>query len=279
VISPKNYLSIVLIKTNEIMNPKLKAIIIEDHAIDVIVICHLIKNVSPDIEICGNAANIAQAVELIELHQPDIIFMDIELSDGSAFQVIEILQRKDTPIGALIFMSATQRYDYAVKGIEYACLSFMSKPLTERAVRDAIDKVKNQHTHRFEIETLLAHHQKKSNKILLPIIRHGREIVESDAINYFEAEGQCTNVHLIDGSFITALRILGHFKKLLSTETDPPFFLIHQSFLINVDQVKSFNLLKHSVIMKNDITLETSRRHGANFKNYWQEYDKKIISK
>jgi two-component system, LytTR family, response regulator len=255
------------------MNSPLKLIILDSNPTDVIVLRHLLKLVSPDIEICGDAQSVTQAVTLIETHHPDIIFSDIILSDGDAFQVFEKLRQNNIPIEALVCMSNTERYDYAVKAIEYGCLAFLTKPLSESTVGHAIAKAKMVYTHRIEMETLQGQLQKKSTKLLIPTAHNGREIVESDMINYFEASGQCTVVHLINGTHITAFRILGHFKKLLAN--DAHFFLIHQSFLVNVNQVKSFHLPKHKVTMKNNVSLEASRRYGSNFKDYWRDYDKK----
>jgi two-component system, LytTR family, response regulator len=258
------------------MNPKLRLAIIEDNSIDVIVLKHLISVISSDIEICGHATTVEQAITLIETQQPDIIFSDIELLGGNAFQVFEKLREKNTPVGELIFMSGTQHYDYVIKAINFTCLAFISKPLIEKEVKYAIDKAITRHTHRSQIETLMAHHSKK-NKIAIPVAHHVREIVDIDTINYLEANGQCTIFHFKNKTAITAFRILGYFKKLLADDSD--FFLIHQSFLVNVDEIKSFQIKTHTVTMKNDVTLEASRRYGSKFKDYWDTFRNKMPPK
>jgi two-component system, LytTR family, response regulator len=259
------------------MSPKLKLAIIEDNSIDTIVLKHLIKVISSDIEICGHAETVEQAIALIEVQQPDIIFSDIELSNGTAFQVFEKLYEKNIPIGELVFMSGAQRFDYVVKAINFACLAFVSKPLVENDVRFALEKANARHTHRSQIETLLAHTQQKKQKIVIPVAQHVREIVDIESINYFEAKGQCTIVHFKDKTAITAFRILGHFKKLLTDDLD--FFLIHQSFLVNVNEVKSFQIKTHTVKMKNSVLLEASRRHASIFKDYWDSFNKRMPPK
>jgi CheY-like chemotaxis protein len=99
--------SIFLNQNNETMNPKLTLAIIEDNPIDVIILRHIISIVASDIEICSTAANIVDAIALIEKHRPEIIISDIQLADGSAFQLLEQLQKKKISIGELIFMSGT----------------------------------------------------------------------------------------------------------------------------------------------------------------------------
>jgi two-component system, LytTR family, response regulator len=259
------------------MNQNLKLLIIEDNPIDTIVVRHLLKIISPNLEICGEAIGVEQSVSLIETLQPDIILSDIELADGSAFDVFKKLHEKNVPFGEIIFMSSTQHFDYAVKAIEFACLALISKPLTENVLQKALKKASDQRTNQIQIETLLAHHQKKSNKLVVPIAQNSKEIIHSDTVNYFEAAGQCTYIHFVDGSRLTAFRILGHFKKLLASDSN--FFLVHHSFLVNVNQVKNFHPKTHQITMKNNISIEASRRYGSSFKDYWNEYDKLEKSK
>jgi two-component system, LytTR family, response regulator len=252
------------------MNANLKLLIIEDNPIDTIIVRHLLKIVAADIEICGEAISVAQAVALLETHRPDIILSDIELTDGSAFEVLKKLHEKNVPFGEIIFMSSTERYDYAVKAIECACLALISKPLSESTLRNALEKAYVQRTQREQIETLLEHHQKRNNKLVIPIAQNGKEIIDSDTINYFEAAGQCTIIHFVDGSRLTAFRILGHFKKILADNRN--FFLVHHSFLINVNHVRNFHIKTHQIVMKNNSSVEASRRHGSNFSDYWRNF-------
>jgi two-component system, LytTR family, response regulator len=259
------------------MNLNLTLLIIEDNPIDTIIVRHLLKTVSPNLEICGEAIGVEQAITLIETLQPNIILADIELADGSAFEILKKLHEKKVPFGEIIFMSSTERYDYAIKAIEYACLALIQKPLSENVLREALEKAYNQQTNHVQIETLLAHHQKKSNKLVVPIAQHGKEIIDSETINYFEATGQCTIIHFIDGTRLTAFRILGHFKKLLVDDSN--FFLVHHSYLVNVNQVKKFHHKTNQVTMKNNISIEASRRYGSNFKDYWNESGKLAKSK
>jgi two-component system, LytTR family, response regulator len=249
------------------MKTPLKLIILDSNSLDVITIRHLLKIVSPDIEICGDADNVAQAISLIDEHRPDIVFSDVQLSDGTAFQVFETLRQNNTPLGSLICTTNTETFEAVVTALEYDCVAFLSKKnLSQNSLAHALAKVHDKYKH----EALLTQLPKKQNKIAIPVAHNGREIVDINSINHFEAMGQCTLVHLVNGTQITAFRILGHFKKQLTPEYN--FFLIHHSLLINVEQVKSFHLVKHKVTMKNNISLEASRRQGSSFKEYWREF-------
>jgi two-component system, LytTR family, response regulator len=252
------------------MNLKLTLLIIEDNPIDTIIVRHLLKTVSPHVEICGEAVAVEEAVTLIETLQPNIILSDIELADGSAFEILKKLHEKKVPFGEIIFMSSTEHYDYAVKAIEYACVALIQKPLSENVLRQALEKAYNQRTNQVQIETLLAHQQEKNHKLVVPIAHNGKEFVDFETINYFEAAGQCTIVHFVDGTYLTAFRILGHFKKLLVDDRN--FFLVHQSFLVNVSQVRNFHHKTHKITMKNNNSIEASRRYRSSFKDYWNGF-------
>lgn len=254
------------------MNVNLRLLIIEDNPIDTIIVRHLLKIVAPKIEICGEAISVIQAVSLIETLQPDIILSDVELSDGSAFEIFEQLHEKHIPFGEIIFMSSTERYDYVTKAIDYACLAYISKPLFENSLRNALEKAYNHQTQLAQSETQMTYHPKNNNKLVIPIAQNGKEIIDIETINYFEAAGQCTIIHFVDGTRLTAFRILGYFKKLLSD--DKNFFLVHHSFLLNVNHVKNFYIKTHEIVMKNSSAVETSRRHGSSFNNYWRSHNK-----
>ena len=251
------------------MSQKLKAVIIEDNPISVIILRHCLRVVNPEIEICGDANSINQAVILIETYSPDIIFLDIELKDGLSFQVADIIRQKGRHLGDLVFTSETERYEYLLKAIEYACLDFLPKPITENAVRRVIEKAQERYKHRILFEHLQEHKPQKKPKILIPIAQNSKEAVEIAKIAYFEAKGQCTIVHLSDGSYITAFRILGYFKKLLAE--NPDFYQIHHALLVNIAQIKCFRHKTHEITMLNGVVLEASRRLSAGFKGFWNE--------
>jgi two-component system, LytTR family, response regulator len=251
----------------------MKVIIIEDNSIDTAILTHILQKISPDINICGNAKNINQAIELIENHQPDVIFSDIALKDGSAFHVFETLKQKNIPISALIFMSSSQNFENALKAIAHNCLAFMTKPLSKSIVSDALNKANIHINNPVEINILSAQHP-VNRKIIVSIAHNNKIIIDKDTINYFEAKGQCTIIHLVNGTHMTAFHILGYYQKLLVDDTD--FFLIHRSFLVNLKQVKNFQSKTNKITVGNNIVLTFSRRHGLLFKAYWNKLYQKF---
>ena len=118
--------------------------------------------------------------------------------------------------------------------------------------------------------TKLQEQDKRNTQIIIPTAHNVKQAISIADITHFEADEHTTKVHLSDGKIVTAFRILGHFKKMLLD--DYPFFHIHNSLLINVDQVKSYDYAQLTITLKNGQQLKASRRYGKGFKKYWDDF-------
>ena len=113
----------------------MKALIVEDEAIARARLAKLITANFKDIEICGETDSIRATVEYVDTHPaPDIIFMDVELSDGDCF---EFFRQRD--LNSCIVM--TTAYDaYAIKAFETGSLDYLLKPIGEEALARAVGR-------------------------------------------------------------------------------------------------------------------------------------------
>lgn len=109
----------------------------------------------------------------------------------------------------------------------------------------------------------------RSRHLIIPTAHNNKISVSIADITYFEADGPTTIVHFKDKSNLIAFRILGYFKKMLLA--DHPFFLIHNSLLLNTEQIRAFDYAKLTINLTNGESLKTSRRLGKQFKKYWAE--------
>lgn len=251
-----------------------KTVIIEDNPDSAAVLRRIITENHPDLEIVAEANSVALASEILVKHQPDMAFMDIELAPGTSFDVLADLN-KIRPIGfEIIFITAHQRYDYATRAIDFSSLAFLNKPIDPELLRGAIEKAKDKQTRKIQIDQLLAKLQtdnQRTTQIVIPTTNQHKIAVGIADILYFEADGQTTNVHLSNGSIVVAFKILGHFKKMLMDEHS--FFLIHNSLLLNVEQVHSFKKTNFEITLKNGKKLTASRRSGKDFKKCWETFN------
>ena len=253
-----------------------RTVIIEDNPDNAAVLRRIITENHPDLEIVAEANSVALAKEILVRHQPDIAFMDIELTPGTSFDVLADLNTTQTIGFEIIFITAHQRYDYATRAIDFSSLAFLSKPIDPEILRGGIEKAKDKQTRKIQIDQLLAKLQDTQEtpaKIIIPTTNGHKIAVLLADILYFKADGQTTNVHLSDGSIVVAFKILGHFKKMLMDEHS--FFLVHHALLLNVEQVHAFRSKGAKITLKNGDILTASRRSGADFNDYWATYNRK----
>ena len=119
-----------------------------------------------------------------------------------------------------------------------------------------------------DLLTQLQARNNRNSQILIPTANNNKTAVSIADITHFKADGQMTVVHFKDKSVLTAFRMLGYFKDKLLAEH--PFFLIHHSFLLNVEHVQSYDTAKGAIVLKNGVLLTSSRRYRKDFKIYWE---------
>ena len=113
----------------------MKALIVEDEPRAQRVLENLLRTHFPDMEITGHTASVKETVAWLAGHRPDVIFMDVELSDGTCFDIFA-----QTPVQAQVIM--TTAYDsYAVKAFEVNSVDYLLKPVEEEDLRRAVGRV------------------------------------------------------------------------------------------------------------------------------------------
>src|ERR1700741_3689776 len=114
----------------------MKALIIEDEQKSREMLATLIKKNFSDITIVGLGKNVAEGVELIKTTQPDLLFLDISMPDGTGFDVLEKVQGLKFDI---IFTTATDKH--ALKAIKYSACDYLLKPIDIDELKVAVDKL------------------------------------------------------------------------------------------------------------------------------------------
>lgn len=216
------------------MKKGINAVIIEDEHFARQALKQDIQNHFPEIEIRGMASGVVSGAKLIRKYQPDLIFLDIELEDGIAFDLIEIM---DSLEAGIIFTTGSE--EYAIKAFRIAAIDYLIKPIQIDQLKEAIEKF-----HKFRkfekprIDLLRSHIQEagKTKKIALNT-QEKISIVENDKIIFCTSNGNYTQFHLEDGSKILVARTLKEFEFLLG-ERD--FLRPHQSHLVNINHIKEY---------------------------------------
>lgn len=203
----------------------------------------------PHISILADCENIEQAKSAILKHKPQLVFLDIEMPHGNAFDLLEQWGTIDFEI---IFITAFSQY--AVQAFALSAAHYLLKPLDIEELEKAVDAVSQQIEEKQKInraEILLqnieaVHNQNR--KLVLPTME-GLEVVRMSEILYCKAEDNFTIFHFTDGRKLMICRNLKFFESALSHFG---FCRIHRSHIINLEYIKRYVKGKGgSVIMEN----------------------------
>lgn len=227
----------------------IRTIIVEDEEQKRISLRKMLNELRPDVEIVGEAADVNSAMEIIKKQNPDLVFLDIKLPDGTSFDLLEQL----SPINfKIIFVTAFQ--EYAVQAFKFSAVDYILKPISAQELTDAIDKAVNilWAEYNMKINTLLQNHNAfdpNEKRIILKTIDKVY-VVKMNEIVRCESDASYCHFLLMDGKKITMSKPL---KEYASMFNDYGFFRVHKSHLVNIRLVKRFDRSEGGfVIMEND---------------------------
>jgi len=242
----------------------IKVLIIDDeqHCID-----RLYKLLIPSqeklIEITGSAQSVEEAIGAVTLLKPDLIFLDVQLGEKTGFDLLRALPAINF---AIIFTTAFEKF--AIQAIKFSAIDYLLKPIDEGDLNVALLKLNNekaQKTISGKIDILLDNTQKNNfvpKKMIVPTIS-GFEFVDIANIVRCESDINYTTIFFRDTKKLVVAKTLKEFEELL---TDHSFFRVHNSHLINLDFIKSYNKGKGgSIVLKDGTEIEVSQRRKDDF--------------
>ncbi|GAA0728755.1 LytTR family DNA-binding domain-containing protein [Aquimarina litoralis] len=206
-----------------------KAIIVEDESIAAIRLQNLIQEVSDQIVIIKVLTSINESIDYLSNTNPDLIFLDINLSDGYSFEIFKILEIK-TPI---IFTTAYS--DYAIKAFEQNSIDYLLKPVSKESLQRSIEKFFDlNRTQLPEYKNLFLHNAKQHKKRFLAKINNSLKTIEIDEIAYFYAEDKVTFIVLWNGKKIP----VDFSLKKLELELNPSdYFRINRKYIVHLKSI------------------------------------------
>jgi DNA-binding LytR/AlgR family response regulator len=215
----------------------MKVLIVEDEAAAYENLKSIISEVDPEVEFSGHTESIIQTVRWLNNHPaPDLIFMDIHLSDGSAFNIFSSVNI-DTPI---VFTTA---YDeHAIEAFKVNSIDYLLKPIELNEIKRAIDKYRKLTTsifhNRFNDLSRLILSGQFSDKLLIPI---NNELIPVNVtqISFFYSSSGNTCVVLKDNSNFQYTRTLDSIYDQLNPSL---FFRANKQFIISKDSVKNITI-------------------------------------
>jgi two-component system, LytTR family, response regulator len=228
----------------------IKTLIIEDELSAREALKAYILKYCPGLMLCGEAHDARQAVTLIHEEKPDLVFLDVELPFGNAFDILEACKDVDFQT---VFVTAFS--EYSIRALNQSAAYYLLKPVSIEELIVAVNKVqesihKNEVHNRNSIvaENFREKSQEKRN-VVLPTVE-GFEVIKMDEIVRLQGNGNFTDIFLADGSRKMACRFLKHYAEILPF----PFIRVHKSHIININQVKSYHRSLGGYVVLNDRT-------------------------
>ncbi len=242
---------------------KLKALIIEDEAGSREILRNYLHKYCPDVTVGGEAANIEMGLKLIREIQPDLVFLDVEMPYGNAFDLLEKLPYRDFET---VFVTAYNTY--AMEALNNHAAYYLMKPINIEELIKAVAYVEEikEKEHFLEARVLKSRLQKAEGKITLPQ-QDGFKVLEIADIIYCKADDNYTEIFLENKKYLVS-KTLKYFEEALR---DFPFARIHKSYLVNVNEVLQYKKGKGgSVILSNGKELMVSAAKKRQFLSYFE---------
>ncbi|HEX7754897.1 MAG TPA: LytTR family DNA-binding domain-containing protein [Niabella sp.] len=214
----------------------MKAIIIDDEVHNIENLQGMLLRGFPEITIAGTAATVEAAKRLVEMLQPDLVFLDIQMGTETGFDLLRKIAERSFEV---IFVTAYDKY--GIQAIKFAALDYILKPIDEGELRTAINRAKEKWTRKqndHQLDFLVSHLKRSGNlpsKIALPLFQETRYVAINSIVRC-EAQNTYVYFYLENGERILISRPLKEYDELLA-----PFHFIrsHQTHLVNPVFIKS----------------------------------------
>ena len=186
------------------------------------------------LDVSHSATCVHDALRLLHDIRPDIVFLDVELEDGTGFDVLEKTTHRDFK-----FIFTTAYDSYAIQAFKVNAADYLLKPFSPTELKEAVQRVTRQPLFSYmgpEMQLLLDHINGNRSRIALPT-QGGYEFVNVAEIIRCSAESNYTRFYLKDGKSHLVSKTLRVYENLLEPDG---FCRVHASHLINLKEVKSY---------------------------------------
>jgi two-component system LytT family response regulator len=230
-----------------------KIIIIDDEPLARSIVREFLQNY-PELDIVQECNDGFEGVKAIQQHEPDLIFLDIQMPKINGFEMLELLDQRP----AVIFTTAFD--EYAIKAFEAHAIDYLLKPFNKERFDKAIQKWKETagaQKNTTELLETASHSPGQSQRI---VVKTGSKIkiIPVQDVYFLEAADDYVKVHTQEGSFLKN-KTMNHFEKTLDAQQ---FVRSHRSYIVNVQQITRIDPYEkdnHIAILKAGAKVPVSR--------------------
>lgn len=234
------------------VNNELTAIIVDDELHGRENFKKIIETYCPEIEIIGLADSVVNARKLVNVHEPDVVFLDINMPVLDGFDFLEQFDERNFMV---VFVSAYE--EYGIKALKAGAVDYLLKPINIKELKQTVKKLLSKPNKNIIVEPI-----HEADKLVLPT-SHGFNVFVIEDIIRLEAEGCYTKVVIKEGKAVIISRTLKDFEETLPKEI---FFRIHKSHLVNLKHIKDYSKISGNLVTMSDGSkVEISRRKTPEF--------------
>ncbi|WP_179351161.1 LytR/AlgR family response regulator transcription factor [Winogradskyella vidalii] len=239
----------------------LKAVIVDDEPKAIQSLVWELSNFNQEIEVMASFSNPDEALEYLDKHTPDCLFLDVQMPTIGGFQFLEQLKTIDFAV------VITTAYDeYAIKALKHEAIDYLLKPIDSDDMRDCISKIKkhNDRTVNSEkLERMLTNFNSQFDKKKITLNTDGKLLfLDVDDIVYIESDGNYSTLYLQNKKKIVLTKKLKEVNAILPEHY---FFRIHNSYIINLNKIKAFIKNEGYVVMDSGQKIPVARQRKSDF--------------
>ena len=215
----------------------LRSIVVDDEKPSRDALSNYLKDYCPEVEVISECESAKTACRAIEKHNPDLVFLDIEMPNGNGFDLLHMFNPVPFKV---IFVTAFS--DYAIKAFRFSATDYLLKPVKVDELVESVKKVQQElalGNSNVNIQSLLKNLTVNNSHFDSLIISDmkGFQVLKIHEIIYCEADGYCTHFHMAGNVITTSTKNLKYYENLLEGHH---FLRVHHSSLINLAHVKSY---------------------------------------
>ncbi len=242
---------------------ELKAVIVEDEANSREILRNYLAKYCDKVTLLGEGATIEEGLQQIKKHRPDLVFLDVEMPFGNAFDLLDQIPDRTFET---IFVTAYNQY--AMDALNHHAAYYLMKPINIDELIKAVDYVRaiKEKENALEGQVLQARPVRAEGKITLPQ-QDGFQVLDVSDIYFCKADDNYTEIYL-EKKRIVVSKTLKYFEEALQSYS---FARIHKSYLVNVTEVVKYKKGKGgSVVLSNGKELSVSASKKADLLSYFQ---------
>lgn len=233
----------------------MRAVIVDDEQISIDAVKSSLEKYCPTVEIVGIATSVSTAIETIKSCNPDLLLLDIEIDEGTSFDILEEIGIKNLHI---IFITAFN--NFAIKAFKFSATDYLLKPFDPLDLVAAINKVSKQNKdleQKEKLDTIRYNLHNTNKKLALPS-KDGLQMVLVSEILYCKSDNSYTTIYLQNENKVVVSKSIKEYEELL---TDYNFLRVHQTYLTNLNYVHKFSNEDGGIlILSNQTKIPVARR-------------------